>query len=61
MLEECLQAALCWEALHDPETAGQLTAEQTFELARAAGFSKEAAGNAARLRGLERLRNDMPL
>lgn len=60
MLLECLPAAIAYENLHNPALSGGLDAEGVLELAKLAGYSEEAAQKAAKRRGEERMKRDLP-
>ena len=49
MLSDALERECeAWRLLHDPETAGRLSLEQTYKLCLRAGYGERAAREAAK-------------
>lgn len=57
---EALETAIAWNHLHDPKVSAELNAEGILDLAKAAGYSEEAAQKMAAIRGFKRLEHNLP-
>ena len=60
LLDALENEVLAWEALHDPQRGGSLTALELYDLCLRAGYSKRAAERAMLDRWNARARNDLP-
>jgi hypothetical protein len=56
-----LETSEAWRLLHNPSYVSHLDTDEYIDLCKAAGMNKNEAGEAGRLRGLERLRKDLPM
>ena len=61
LLFDLAQQAVSWKMLHDPQTGGQMAADQILELCRAAGYTEEASQMAASKRADQRLDSGLPV
>jgi hypothetical protein len=61
VLFDALSTAKAWEMLNDPKIVGPLNTEEYFDLCIDAGYSKESAGQAAKLWAQKRLAKDVPM
>ncbi len=60
VLADCLEQAETWRLLHNPTVTGPMTADEFYEMCKAAGYGEEASQKAARLRAYERMKKDLP-
>jgi hypothetical protein len=61
VLESCLPEIMAWERLHDPTYSGQLTTDQLYDLAKAAGLSEDTCQKLASTRAQQRLDAELPM